>query len=106
MINSTVEGTLKLPTLPADRSDPKVYWEFLRPRLSQLVQMEKVWGNIHDFYPVLSAKSITEEVHVPWNIRNPDSRFSTNWDLAQVMIVMEQCRWPVEPVERVECTPL
>ena len=46
MINTTVEGTLRLPKLPEDRTDPKVFWDFLRPRLMQLVQMEKSWGDI------------------------------------------------------------
>ena len=82
---------LKLGGFPEDSVGTRKgaeLWDFLRPRLRLLVELEKRWGNIHRLYPTASASSVFEDKPLPDWIRNPDSPFSTKWDLAQVAALL------------------
>eukprot|EP01043_Picozoa_sp_COSAG02_P026259 COSAG02_NODE_1507_length_12231_cov_56.431751_4_plen_780_part_00 len=65
----------------------KQLWEFLRPRLKLLVQLQQQWGSMHDVYGTHTA-SLFENVQVPADIRDPDSKFSEAWDLLQVTFLL------------------
>ena len=82
----------KLP--PLDRTNRpegftgKELWRFLIPRLKQMVELEKRWGDIHALYPNASSSSIFEDKPIPPYIRDPDGAFATYWDLVQVIVLL------------------
>ena len=91
-VNEITSANKRLGTLPTDRKRSGVeLWAFLRPRLFLLVEMSKRWGNIHALYPTASSGSIFEEKPLPKWVRNPDSEFSTQWDIAQVFALLYVC---------------
>lgn len=61
-------------------------WDFLRPRLKLIVQMQTQWGGIHQLYPS-NAESLYNESPLPKNIRHPNSAFSCYWDLTQIVML-------------------
>jgi len=91
-INELASVQSRLPGL--DKADPgKAYtgvqlWDFLRPRLRNVVELQKLWGNLHNMYPTASATSIFEDKPIPHMIRDPDSEMATYWDLAQVLLLL------------------
>jgi hypothetical protein len=63
----------------------KKLWKILRKRLNVLVTMSRDWGNASEFYG--SAGSQFGDVPLPWNVRDPESRFSSAWDMLQVFFL-------------------
>ena len=64
----------------------KQLWDFLRPRLKLVVAAQEAWGDVHHMYSKGTSNYI--EVFVPPNLRDPDSCFSTVWDLLQVLMLV------------------
>eukprot|EP01043_Picozoa_sp_COSAG02_P053531 COSAG02_NODE_5923_length_3939_cov_1.522135_4_plen_473_part_01 len=88
-VNDISVANKALGMLPSDRKrNGAELWGFLRPRLYLLVEMSKRWGNIHALYPTASSGSVFEEKPLPKWVRNPDSNFSTQWDIAQVFALL------------------
>ena len=69
---------------PVPRSGKKL-WRMLKGRLNMLVTMRRDWGNVDDFYG--NMESQFGQSPLPWNIRDPESKFSTTWDLLQVVFL-------------------
>lgn len=65
----------------------KELWAFLRPRLRLLVQLQHQWGSMHEVYGSHNV-SLFENTQVPVDIRDPDSKFSEWWDMAQVTFLL------------------
>ena len=63
----------------------KQLWKTLRTRLDMLVTMRRDWGNVHDFYG--SSDSQFGETPLEWNVRDPESSFSSSWDMLQVLFL-------------------
>ena len=91
----------------------KVLWNFLRPRLHLLVDLQKKvrgrtlvvliclaplstvklalasqFGDIHSIYLTNRSESLYEQLPIPTWIRDPDSYFSQRWDLAQIIALL------------------
>ena len=66
-------------------------WRYLRPRLWQLVELQKMWGSLHDLYPTASSSSLFETKPIPPGVRDPDSDMAGRWDLAQVGFLLYVC---------------
>lgn len=69
------------------RRSGKILWEMLRPRLFSLVRMQRQWGDLHDLYEAVH-ESRHDVLPLPAWIRDPDSDFSTAWDLTQVVLLL------------------
>ena len=88
-VNEISRINLRLGKLPTDRQRTGAeMWGFLKPRLFLLVEMSKRWGNIHALYPTAASSSIFEEKALPKGIRDPESEFSSQWDIAQVFCLL------------------
>jgi hypothetical protein len=61
-------------------------WSLLRRRLRMLLTMRRDWGNIDDVYG--HCESDFGQVDLPWYIRDPQSDFSSAWDLVQVAFLV------------------
>lgn len=61
-------------------------WDFLRPRLRLLVELQTKWGDVSEIYDS-HAKSYHEEVQLPRWIRDPNSMHSAAWDLIQIVFL-------------------
>lgn len=72
------------PSKPPPRTGEQL-WKTLRTRLDMLVTMRRDWGNVHDFYG--SSDSQYGETALNWNVRDPESSFSSNWDMMQVIFL-------------------
>ena len=61
---------------------------YLKPRLTLLMQLQGVWGEISNLYG--SGESIFTDQHksLPPGIRSPESRFTRYWDLLQLIPVV------------------
>jgi len=62
-------------------------WNWLNPRIRQLVFLQTQWGSVHDVYGAQKG-SMFEEKPVPKWIRDPDSTFSGYWDVAQIFFLL------------------
>jgi hypothetical protein len=62
-------------------------WNWLNPRIRQLVFLQTQWGSVHDVYGTPKG-SMFEEKPVPKWIRDPDSTLSGYWDLAQIFFLL------------------
>ena len=69
----------------------KELWAFLRPRLKQLVDLQEMWGSVHNLYPTASSTSIFEDKPFPPGVRDPDSQMAGYWDLAQIFFLLYVC---------------
>ena len=61
---------------------------YLKPRLTLLMQLQGVWGEISNLYG--SGESIFTDQHksLPPGIRSPESKFTRYWDLLQLISVV------------------
>lgn len=88
------EISAQISTLPPlDRSEGKHHsgkelWDWLKPRLRKMVELERKWGDVHKLYPTSSSTSIFEDKPIPKWIRDPDGAFATNWDILQVFMLL------------------
>ena len=62
-------------------------WDFLRPRLRLLVELQKKWGDISDLYDS-HTKSYHEQVQLSKWIRDPNSNLSAIWDIIQLVFLV------------------
>lgn len=70
-----------------DRNRGAELWDFLRPRLRLLVELQKKWGDISDLYDS-HTKSYHEQVELPRWIRDPTSNLSAVWDMVQLVFLV------------------
>ena len=61
-------------------------WNFLRPRLRLLVELQKKWGDVTEIYDSHN-KSYHEEVQLPKCIRDPHTKLAATWDLVQILFL-------------------
>ena len=83
-------GSLVRPS-PDHQFSANELWSYLRPRLKQLVDLQDMWGNLHNLYPTASTSSIFEDKPIPPGVRDPDSEMAGYWDLAQVFFLLYVC---------------
>eukprot|EP01051_Picozoa_sp_SAG22_P020823 SAG22_NODE_4357_length_1293_cov_1.242044_2_plen_93_part_00 len=57
-------------------------WAFLRPRLGVLTKLQRQWGGVHDMYGGF-AESLFDSQKIPHGVYDPDSSFSSVWELLQ-----------------------
>ena len=69
------------------RKTPADHWDFLRPRLKLLVEMEKKWGDLREIYKSHTS-SYFEDNPLPKWIRDPESSFSAAWDITQLVFLV------------------
>ena len=69
------------------RSAARRRWNNLGSRLHTLVDMKRQWGDLHEMYET-SLESLYDGTPLPKWIRDPDSGFSTVWDLGSVMFLL------------------
>eukprot|EP01052_Picozoa_sp_SAG31_P033734 SAG31_NODE_3852_length_3817_cov_6.007800_5_plen_403_part_00 len=68
-------------------NDAKRRWKRLGARLHVLIDLKRQWGDLHDIYET-SAESLFEGVAVPRGLRDPESTFSSIWDLVSVVFLL------------------
>eukprot|EP01050_Picozoa_sp_SAG11_P006398 SAG11_NODE_494_length_8948_cov_2.882699_8_plen_248_part_00 len=73
--------------VPHAQSRGRALWFFMRSRLRELINIQKVWGNVHSMYESRDS-SIYEAMPLPRCIRDPDSVQSMCWDLLQVLLLL------------------
>jgi CRP-like cAMP-binding protein/Ca2+-binding EF-hand superfamily protein len=61
-------------------------WDFLRPRLKMLVNMQAQWGDLRDIYESHATSFFALDPLPKW-IRDPESKFSAIWDIAQLFLL-------------------
>ena len=62
-------------------------WDSLGARLKALVTMKRQWGELHDIYET-RAESLFELTQLPACTRDPESQFSSIWDLVSVFLLL------------------
>eukprot|EP01051_Picozoa_sp_SAG22_P009698 SAG22_NODE_826_length_6962_cov_20.142358_2_plen_375_part_00 len=67
--------------------DGKYFWKFLIPRLRRIVSMQQYWGNVHHLYKSHPV-SIYSELPLGPCMFDPESAFSTMWDLVQIVLLI------------------
>jgi Ca2+-binding EF-hand superfamily protein len=65
----------------------KELWDYLKPRLRLIVNMQTEWGGVNNLYPS-RGDSIFQVVPLPPGIRDPDSTFSAWWDLSGIVLLL------------------
>ena len=61
-------------------------WNFLRPRLKMLVNMQAQWGDLRDIYESHATSFFALDPLPRW-IRDPESKFSAIWDIVQLFLL-------------------
>ena len=62
-------------------------WRTLKLRLMGMVRMQTQWGPLHELYDAQTESRFETEPLPKW-IRDPDSSFSSVWDLMQVVMLL------------------
>jgi CRP-like cAMP-binding protein len=70
-----------------DVSSQSTQWQTLSAKLRALVSMERHWGALHDIYET-RTESLFDEIPLGICVRDPDSQFSTVWDLSAVTMLV------------------
>ena len=65
----------------------KALWIFLASRLRSLINIQKVWGDVHAMYESRDA-SIHHAMPLPPLIRDPDGSTAAAWDVMQVSLLI------------------
>jgi hypothetical protein len=68
-------------------SHGKLLWKTLAEKLRALVKMRGQWGDLHSIYET-RAVSLFAQQPLPPLVRDPDSAFSTIWDLTSVVLLL------------------
>eukprot|EP01052_Picozoa_sp_SAG31_P020732 SAG31_NODE_1572_length_7850_cov_28.848794_3_plen_514_part_00 len=64
----------------------KALWFYLRSRLRELINIEKVWGSVHSMYESRDV-SLYQSMPLPMCIRDPDGSSAAFWDTSQVVLL-------------------
>jgi hypothetical protein len=65
----------------------RALWLFMQSRLRSLINMQRVWGDVHSMYESRDV-SIFQNMPLPRCIRDPDSAWTALWHAVQVVLLL------------------